>query len=184
MTVSRERMLPTGQWRTLNILSRTGGTFGGGTVKPGSLYETDLAALVDAEMVELMLDGQRYQARRRGDGFDLGGREWPPNVRLALTGRGMRWLRENIYQQALVALRSLRARPGRPVPLPTAMYDAGLKTRDVYLHLAQRGLINAARTTGQELRRDTDLLTLDLYQVTVALTRKGMNVAAADLHDD
>lgn len=170
--------LPRPQWRMLNMLDRSPWS-----PSPVSFYEPDLAALVDAGHVELVLGDQPFVVRRRADGFDLGGKEWPPDVRILLTGRGKRWMRENLYQQAVISMRGLRARPGRPVLLVTALSAAGIgrQDREVYVHLLEQRLIQAHWATGRELRQPSDLAAFDPSLLQVALTRAGMYVVADDV---
>jgi hypothetical protein len=183
MTMSAQ-MLPTGQWRVLNILYNAGRG-----VSPVGFYEPDLAVLVDAEMIELTLGGQvvsRGQVvrlRRRGGGFDLQslGGEWPEDMRMMLTGHGRSWLRSNVYQRVLMALRGLRARPGRAVALSTAMREAqvGRHNRAVFTHLADCGLICGFWThTEEQVEPATLAQRLDPALLMVALTRQGQSIVA------
>jgi hypothetical protein len=165
-------MLPRSQWRVLNILNnaRQG-------VQPAALDEPALAEVFDAELVSFIHNGLRYRPRRRGDGFDLGAREWPTEARVLLTGRGMAHLRDNRYQHILVALHGLGARR-RPVTLLAAMREAhiGSGDRDLYGHLADRGLVTVATAVdGRDIRPD-QITSLPVAYLQVALTSAGMNV--------
>lgn len=175
---SKTRMLPRPQWRMVNMLDRDACV-----LRPVNFYEPDLAALLDAQLVELTFGGEPFKVRRRGDGFDLAGREWPRDVRIRLTGRGRRWLRENPYQRAVIAMRGLRARPGRAVLLVTAASAAGIGRADheVYVELVEHGLVRAFWSTGRELEQPADLVAFDPTVTKVSLSRAGMYVVADDV---